>query len=617
MPQKFARASYRAVLSVTAFTQATPTAPTVVQAERMLLLLFSDPVNGTNYISSVGLSDADNSVIASDAATLATIYNSAVTNYNAGIVPPGYSDPLSGLIGIRDSAVQSAMTDIQNKLSQQGTQDWTTFNAFLTDAQNNEMGAGNPPSDLVAVRKFTSGGGWIDTIDGGGLWAGAIDTISVDGSPGQPNSCTVIGNASQQFVGGNNWSTIGAAPANTTQMVSAYDGTLLARTSANGLYMLGRDNAFHQLSGAGKEITGSATGGIYTVGTDSRLYALNTATNAWVLASGAGYPFTTVSHVTAGGPDYSVFVSNGTTVAAHIPGTSPGWVTIGTAPSAPVSMTTYFTYVPNATQQQWGAYFIGANGQFYFAWYQGGSKGFTTNLVGFTGYTGTPTDLHFNADQSFVLRTTTGVFQTQSQGSVFAPITGQTGSVASSDSVNSVYLVNTAGNLVRFFPSNTVYATYAGFGNQYVQMVNPDILNNLPNMSGFSFGSNGSASVVAWCRGAMMKLLNFVRNEQGEVAYTRVKAVGNPYDPYDCSFGMGISCAYWSTINWCIDTPDSRNLSIVHDTINPVPWGWDVWQDCFSPNGHAPWTCGAISTFLPTGEKLIGPQTIAACTSNP
>src|SRR5579864_7010828 len=183
----------------------------------MLLLLFSDPVNGTNYISSVGLSDADNSVIASDAATFATIYNSAVTNYNAGIVPPGYSDPLSGLIGIRDSAVQSAMTDIQNKLSQQGTQDWTTFNAFLTDAQNNEM------------------------------------------------------------------------------------------------------------------------------------------------------------------------------------------------------------------------------------------------------------------------RTTTGVFQTQSQGSVFAPITGQTGSVASSDSVNSVYLVNTAGNLVRFFPSNTVYATYAGFGNQYVQMVNPDILNNLPN----------------------------------------------------------------------------------------------------------------------------------------
>ncbi len=406
--------------------------PTTVQAERMLLLLFSDPHKGSYYIQNVGLSPQDRAVVAAQSASFLSTHSSLVTTYNQE-VQSGQTPDSNTLIAARDSAVNTAFANIQAQASLAG---WSQLQDYLVAAQNKDMITA-PPSDIVAVQKLGGGDNGSDDDDGGTLIFGVADTIAVDGSAGGQHSCYLDGYASEQFSGSGAWSTLAAAPAGATQMVTALDGTTLMRTSANGLYMLSSDGTFHQLSGAGKEISGSAQGGIYTIGTNNVLFGLNTQTNAWVQIAGAGYPFTTANHVAAGGPDYSVWVSSGSTVAGYIPSLGT-WVTIGVAPSAPVSMT---TYAWQAQYDSWGAYFIGANGQFYFAWVQVSDgvtyKGFSTNPVNFTGFTGTPLDIHFNGgDLSFVMRTTTGVFRTASQGSIFYQVSGQSGTVASSESVN-------------------------------------------------------------------------------------------------------------------------------------------------------------------------------------
>jgi hypothetical protein len=616
-----------AALACPAFSQSGTNNPTTVQTERMLLLLWSDPNNGTAAIDDiVGLSSTGQGVVAANAASFLSEYTTVVTNYNNGVTPPGYSTPFAGMVALRDGDVENTFSTIESQLPSNGSSnDWALIEAYVTQEQTNGDMYNQSPSDIVAVTKLLSTTGWEGTNDGGDTISGGIQEIETDGAPDLAPLCSVGGTSSIENFGGNAWSALVASsdmPTGVTQMSAAFDSTLLLRTSASSLYLVGMDHKVHQLSGAGKMITGSIAGGIYTIGTDNYAYALNNATNVWSRVGGTGYPFTTVTQIAAGGPDYSVFVANGTSVAAFIPGNINKWAMIGTAPSAPVSMT---TYAWQAQEQSWGAYFIGANGQFYFAYYQLADgvvyTGFTTNPDNFTGYTGTPLTLVFNGgDQSFTLATTTGIWRTPSQNSVFKQVTGQAGSIVSSDGVFGLYLVNTANSIERYFATDQVSSSYFGNGVQYVSMASADVINNLPGIGTFGFTSTAQSTVWSRCQGVYTKLLDYLSQVKVRQAMSRAKVTGPGYatPPRGCNYPATVYCTT-SLPDWSpkfFDRLYDPNFSQCSNLIPVHYYAADGTAYCSSLNGdHAPWYCGPGATLVFYTDGDPGPSTM--CSSHP
>jgi hypothetical protein len=554
-----------------ALGQSGNTNPTQIQAERMLLLMFADPSNGTGFIQGTGISPDDQAVVASNAASFLATYNSLV---NSG-------DPGPTLISDRDIAVANTFSSIQSSVSSQG---WTTLSALIANEQTNGDMQTAPGSDMVFSVKFANGGGLNDGEEGEPGW---VSDVLLDGYPYGGYSCSISSTSSAQFTGGNTWSSLGGG--SITNISAASDGTLAVSTSGGTPFLYNNvENSWTPLPGAGSEVAAGSINSVYIVGTDSHLYRYDPVGSAWHAVSGAP---AAIQHIAAM-DEGSVVMSNGTTVYAY---SAPynTWHTFTTgALSQIVSLSAVYQPAPNGSGY-WNIEAIDNAGRTYVGgWYVAFEYPvFQQGAIG-TGYTGTPYDIHLAADGTAVIRTTTGIFQRNSSFEdgmpPFSQVTGQSGSVVGTGGANSVYVFTSAG-VKSLFGNMTLARIYNSAWNQYVNVQAVDYVNNLPAST--QFGNNASSSVKQTCNGVQTTLFSTAFFASAEIADTLEKAVGAPFNPYACNSWFEVQdCAWWTTVNFCTNTPDYNPMEI-NDSIEPAPWGWDAFGICESPTGTKPWEC--------------------------
>lgn len=599
--QLFATILLLAALAMPTLAQTSGTV-TALQEERIILVLTGDPVHGTTVANTIGLTPAGEAnflslaqnFYASHAAAVAQS-NQQTANYNNGVpgaLPPNYSQ----LIARRDSNVQSTWNNILMVLTD--SQDQTALQTFMQA----EITTMTPSGDMVAGNKWGFLGGW---GDGGDIGDDGYDDLTyIDGYSGGALGCLLDGYTDQSIATAFT-SILAPAPANITQLVAATDGTLLSRTSASALAEFDQvSQTWIPLTGAGLEITGSYTGGIYTVGTNGVLFGLNTWTNQWIVVSGAGYPWgnQAVNHVAADGSDYSVWVAKAKQLALYVP-TQGKWVIINT-PVAPVSLTTNYVYSAAAGpgNQSWYAYFIGTDGAIYDAYYyesNGASGVYKEGPTDLYGYTGTPQTIRVTEDKSLTMKTTTGYWQTLSSSGAFEQVTNVYASTPAftADGVHGIYWVGPAGDINQLVTNKITEGTELGFGNVYMttQTISP-----FNNFEGNPVPSTNTEKVTQSCGQIHSVLLDNSTTSYIENAETLTSTV-SATAPQPCgAYDTGNHCIKYNVKVDCttVTTPPDhfQTPTTLVRIFNPAPWGFMEDALCISFTGKQPFHCaGSIN----------------------
>jgi hypothetical protein len=423
---------------------------------------------------------------------------------------------------------------------------WLLFVTSLSSGQFNSF-IGLTPNDVGDSQLWTD-------IQG--------DDPNSDCVEGSQCNCTDTATQSLTLNGGNALVQRLAPVAAMAQMVTASDGTTLARDSSQNIYTRVRfPEGWSQVAGTGgSHIAVGSSSYIYKISgtTGTNVYQLNTANNTWVQLSSGN-----VSRMSAAS-DGSIAGLNAGRVYRWTP-TGLGTGTWNPLPVVPnggaidvAATTSGWTFALDTQGNFWGS-------ENYAAWISfspSPGTGFSRMAISdnFTVYLTKANDAHITSYVPYSFKAPV----------VMALPVGTNVAELSSPSMMSVFITTAAGTLQQFLPNTTKTLTIAQKSNTTFNTTLTSLLVNADPGQTLSFGA--TTTIKNSCTGVVdsWNWAPYVRP-----AFTKAKWGGTQTNHYDI-YGRfdGYTC---NAMNWCTAATGGSGPNVSADpplcSISPMPPG--------------------------------------------